>query len=507
MEATKTSRTKTRIWPSKKGGAYLYNEAQKGGAYLPCTLLSHSIHSSIPSTAYDGSVAFAESFVSDIDFPLDLEVVSTDSESASWSEFYPFSDEVWIPEFVKDILFPKYKNHQRKTKERRRLDLLLWACHLLGATGADTDKGAPLNARFSESLFGKKNPVLSELLKLEVVWICKPAVPNVSCARYQYAERGQKLHKVILKHPAIIQWKGSKERYARAQLRGAGLSTSIFDNLRKFTPGSRFADSMNQVIDAHTGSGSDNLTLTKKRILSGYWQFSIKQHRITPHIVCLPKEVRGTFQVGEEPVAERDFPNCHPCFLPTIFAPLPDATQEDINEHGRLIELVSSGKFYEATQDCWEADKQIFKDYIKKRKTEEPDEDGILPSERDFLAKAPRKGIKLCWQVIFNGKGDPTRLFCTNTWHKFSELFPITAARLASYKRSNPRALGDELRRREGQMLAEILTTFKDADTETLHPCVPLYDGLLCPESLVGELVEVCRKVTPKHLEFVHLPV
>jgi hypothetical protein len=503
MEATKTTRSKTGAWPSEKGGAYLYDEAQKGGAYLPCTHLPHSILSS--SSYHCGSVAAASSDV--LDVPLDVDVCSASLVSESWSEFYPCSDEVWIPEFVKDILFPKYKNHQRKRKERRRLDLLLWVCHLLGTMGAYADEGAPLNMRFAESLFGKRQPVLDELLRLEIVWICKPAVPNVSCARYQFTERDQKPRKVILKDPDIIQWKGSKERYAKARLRASGISTTVFDNLLKFTPSSRFADCMNQVIDAHTGSGSENLTLTKKRILSGYWQFSIKQHRITSHIVCLPKEVRGTFQVGEEPTAERDFPNCHPCFLPTIFAPLPDATQEDINEHRSLIELVSSGKFYEATQDCWEADKQIFKDYIKKRETEEPDEDGILPSERDFLAKDPRKGIKLCWQVIFNGKGDPTRLFCTNTWHKFSELFPITATRLASYKRSNPRALGDELRRREGQMLAEILTTFKDADTGTLHPCVPLYDGLLCPESLVSELIEVCRKVTLKHLEFVHLPV
>jgi hypothetical protein len=36
-------------------------------------------------------------------------------------------------------------------------------------------------------------------------------------------------------------------------------------------------------------------------------------------------------------------------------------------------------------------------------------------------------------------------------------------------------------------MLAEILK-------KNYHPCVPLYDGLLCPESTVDELVEVCRE-------------
>ena len=116
-----------------------------------------------------------------------------------------------------------------------------------------------------------------------------------------------------------------------------------------------------------------------------------------------------------------------------------------------------------------------------------------------FLTKTRKEGIKLCWQVMLNGAANPSRLFHTNLWIKFSHMFPNIAARMSRDRMNIPRRLGDELRRREALMMAEVTSKMK-------NPCITIYDSFICARDAKDELLEVCREVIPKHLGFEHLP-
>lgn len=303
METVKRTRAKRASWPSEKGGPYLNVQSQKGGPYLPRGTVS-----SPPCLSPE----------SPVDSPAECSPIDTISRPSTFSRWdtFPRANEVQIPRFAEDILFRRYHAYREIGRDRKRLEILLWACEVLREFGANKEEGAPLSAKFAEALFGKKNPVIRELVELGIIKVCKYAVPTVSCARYRYTTQGDKLQKVILKHPTVIEWKGSKERYARAMLIGARFPPAIFDNFRRFSPGPNFANAMDSLISKGKWKGSSNPGQLRDNILDGYWQFSVKDFRITNHIVNLPEEVRKTFVVNGEPVIERDFSNSHPCFLP-----------------------------------------------------------------------------------------------------------------------------------------------------------------------------------------------
>lgn len=81
------------------------------------------------------------------------------------------------------------------------------------------------------------------------------------------------------------------------------------------------------------------------------WDFSVKDGfsnevypsktgRVYEYFSFLPKEIRGTLLIGEEPVVELDISNCNPLLLTSFYHDVYPET-----EHYK--ELVESGKFYE----------------------------------------------------------------------------------------------------------------------------------------------------------------
>ncbi|MDG1301994.1 MAG: hypothetical protein P8R37_10450, partial [Opitutae bacterium] len=178
-----------------------------------------------------------------------------------------------------------------------------------------------------------------------------------------------------------------------------------------------------------------------------------------------------------------------------IFPPL-RAEQED--EYRRYLELIRIGQFYETFEPDWDADKQLYKDYchagIDGKK--EHGAAKIEMKEEEFLALPSRKGVKLCWQVILNGKGNPSRIFARSaTWAKFKLLFPIMAKRIAGMKRANPRKLGNHLRAIEAQFVSAIAQVFE-------HSTATTYDGWLVEAEHAQALSDSVRAFSGQLLGF-----
>ena len=434
----------------------------------------------------------------DVDVPFsDDDIASASVDLVSDSSDSTFSEPslLTVPAYVLAIV-------GRENLKPLLSEKLLWFCDELHALGGLNDDGAPLNIRFFRSRLSMKNKELvNSLLDLGIIELCAQYSANHHARRYRFTQRRNvRLGYYTLKLNKLIKKRGSVDLFNRARLSGAGFPMKLFDDVKQFIPSDLFEDSMNSYLDDARAKGTSTVTMEALRdfVLSGRHRFSIKQHRITNHIVGLPEDLRQHFTVNGQPVIELDLPNSHPSLLPMIFTPykhlkdgdgIVDASEDDIFEHEVFTQLVRSGKFYEEFADCWERDKFIFLDYA-----------GLGEEKTDsFLAKNPRKGVKTCWQVIFNGKTNPQRLFQTCLWTKFSDMFPCIAGRMAQYKRSNPRALGDQLRRMEAQMVASIAS-------QLTSPCITLYDGFMCAEDAANELIEICRTETLKHLGFVHLP-
>jgi len=381
------------------------------------------------------------------------------------------------------------------------LEKLLWVCDELEATGGSTKEGAPVNVTYFRARFSMRgSELIDHLLKCGIIEMCAQYCADRSSRRYRFTDQTTRPCSYKLKIPKIIKKRGDRDAFTRARLAAAKLPAKMLEDLKLFKPTAGFKAAFRICLDEMREKGSDTTTMESARAfaLEGSYRFSIKQHRITNHILGFPEEIREHFTVDGKRAIELDLPNSHPSFLPIIFAPykslkegdkIVDASLEDIEEHARFTDLVSSGKFYEEFEDYWEASKGVFVDYIG---------NGGAPA--NFLANTPRKGIKLCWQILFNGKTNPTRLFRTCLWKKFSYLVPCISARMAQYKRAKPRALGDELRRREAQMVSAIASKLKS-------PCITTYDGFMCAWDAEAELIELCRTETRKHLGFVHLPI
>ena len=399
-----------------------------------------------------------------------------------------------VPKFCLEILCTK--NLKPLTLEK-----LLWFCDELEATGGSTVEGAPVNVTYSRRrLAMRESDLIDHLLKFGIIEICAQYSAAMRSRRYRFTDRTTRPCSYKMKIQKLIKKRGSRDAFTLARLAAARLPAKMLEDLKLLKPADGFEEAFRIYLDGMRAKGLDTTTMESARAfaLEGSYRFSIKQHRITNHILGLPEEIREHFTVNGERAIELDLPNSHPSFLPVIFAPyksikegdgIVDASPEDIEEHARFTKLVSSGKFYEEFEDCWESSKGVFVNYI-----------GKSGDPASFLANTPRKGIKLCWQILFNGKTNPTILFRTSLWRKFSHLVPCISARMAQYKRAKPRALGDELRRREAQMVSAIASKLKS-------PCITTYDGFMCAENAEAELIELCRKETRKHLGFVHLPI
>tara|TARA_B110000208_G_C11760530_1_gene426725 strand:+ start:519 stop:1346 length:828 start_codon:yes stop_codon:yes gene_type:complete len=231
-------------------------------------------------------------------------------------------------------------------------------------------------------------------------------------------------------------------------------------------------------------------------IKEGQHRLSVKRGRLTNEIVGLPSYLRGLLLADGFPVAEVDISSSHPQFLAQIFRPKEGDEAKEYEdqgeEHARFIQLLDSRKFYETFEDCWLKDRELFKDYCHKGVK---DRARAAKLKAQFTALEPRKGIKLCWQTILNGKGNPVRLFKSRTWKKFSALFPIMAKRMASMKRANPSALGKELRKQEAAFVnlvaKRMIVPLPDSGIDPV-PVATLYDGWLVAEGNAEELRELC---------------
>jgi hypothetical protein len=380
----------------------------------------------------------------------------------------------------------------RSTLKPLYKEKLLWMCDELTSLGGFTNDGAPLNIKYFRSrLSMQNNELVDSLLRLNIIELCSQYSAGHHSRRYRFTNLNCRLGHYRLNIDRLITKRGSIELFNRARLLASGLTSKPIDDLKQFHPTPLFEDAFNSYLtDARTKDISTaTMSALRDFVLSGGIRFSIKHFRVTHHIVGLPEVLRQYFTVNGKPVIELDLPNSHPSLLPIIFTPYHDASERDFMEHDTFTKLVCGGGFYEEFEDCWNDDKLIFADYVEQSN-----------SGRDmFLSEESRKGIKVCWQVIFNGKTNPQRLFRTCIWDKFTLMFPCIASRMAQYKRANPRALGDQLRRQEAQMVASIASQLSS-------PCITLYDGFMCAEDAADELIEICRTETPKHLGFVHLP-
>lgn len=431
-----------------------------------------------------------------IDGGLDSPLSINDSCLTDWSDSFPYPNSVGVPDYCASVIESLCPDEV----SQRTKDKLYWLCdEIYNLSLMNLDLGAPMNARYVRArIGGKKIDLLNDLVSYGLIEKCENYSAGLKCRRYRFTRRESLcMVGVKLVTPFLISKRGSKYEFWRARLIGGGLSAKSIDDLLRFRPSHSFKLHFNSWIGDQIAKGKDTITMECLRdfILGGGIRFSPKNSRIYHQYCSLPKSLRKYIRVDGKPTVEKDIKNSHPCLLPTIYSPPDYASEDVIDEHQELINLVSCD-FYKKFEDCWLRDRKTFLDYATKdAKTEETKE---LASQL-FLANTRRKGIKLCWQVMLNGSSDPERLFYTNMWTKFSDMFPNVAARMSQDRRKRPRRLGDELRRREAVMMIEVTSRMKS-------PCITIYDSFLCAKDAQSELMNVCREVMPKHLGFIHLP-
>jgi hypothetical protein len=388
-----------------------------------------------------------------------------------------------------------------------RKDQLLWFIHDLIALGGCKDDGAPINSKFVQYRIGKHT--LGDALKYGLIVKVKNHCGGIGCSRYCLIPRSKKPKKHELEYPTMISRRGSVEHYQRSRLKAAKVSTDLLNCLSAFTTSPAFIGAFTDYLRTMEDQGKDASSMLSlfNFIKKGHHRLSVKRGRLTNEIVLLPSHLRSLLLVDDNsPVAEVDISSSHPQFLAQIFSPREDeegkgyANQEE--EHARYIKLLGSRKFYETFEDCWLGDREMFKDYCHKRVK---DKGRIEMMEEQFLSLEPRRGIKLCWQTILNGTGNPARLFTSRTWQKFSDLFPIMAKRMASMKRANPSALGQELRKQEAafvNLVAErMVVPLPDSGIDPV-PVATLYDGWLVAEGDAEELRRLCCDLSLEELGF-----
>lgn len=388
-----------------------------------------------------------------------------------------------ILKVVENSPHPKYRREQ-----------ILWLMNDVIKRRGRKQDGSPVNSKYVELRIGRK--ALADARKLNLILQVKPPQSGVSCAHYQLRHLSATSATYTLTSKNLIKRRGSIEHERKSLLKAAHLEPVLFDHLKAFTTTPAFKTEGDEILKQMEADGKETTSTVASFDFanSGKHRLSVKLGRLTNEIVGLPSELRLLYQCSGRPVAEVDIKSSHPMWLALIFAPV-RAEQDD--EYRRYLEMIRLGQFYETFECCWDADKGLFKDYchagIDGKK--EHGAAKIEMKEAEFLALSPRKGIKLCWQVILNGKGAPSRLFTSQTWAKFDELFPIMAKRIAGMKRANPRKLGDHLRAIEAQFVSAIAQAFE-------HPTATTYDGWLVEHQHAQALSDAVRAFSGQLLGF-----
>ena len=399
-------------------------------------------------------------------------------ESPSYDDPENLDSTLFILKVVENSPSPKYRREQ-----------ILWLMNDLIKTGGRKPEGSPINSKYVHHRIGKS--AFADAKKLGLITKVKPHQAGVCCARYQLRHPSATPATYTLTSKSLIERRGSIENAQKCRLKAANFSPELFDHLKAFTAPEAFRAKANEILRAMLEAGKDTKSTVAsfEFVESERHRLSVKLGRLTNHIVGLPSDLRMCLRCNGSPVAEVDISSSHPTFLAHIFRP---RQQAQLKEHADYIRLLNDRRFYESFEPCWEEDRHLFKDYTHKGKK---GADCIELLERDFLTLPARKGIKLCWQVILNGKGNPARLFTSKTWQEFTHMFPIMAKRIAGMKRKNPSSLGNILRSEEAEFVNGVATALKG-------PVATLYDGWLVAESDAEPLRLLCCRISTELFGF-----
>lgn len=377
-----------------------------------------------------------------------------------------------VVNIVENSPHPKYRREQ-----------ILWMINDVLKRGGCKPDGTPISQRYVRFRIGRN--ALMDALNLGLIKKVENHAAGLKSARYQLRHPSSRRVTYQLTSKKLIERRGSIEHDQKCRLLVAGISTILRDYLNAFTAPEAFTAQASEILREMEDSGknTDSTVASFQFVESGQHRLSVKLGRLTNEIVGLKSVLRMRLLCDGSPVAEVDISSSHPTFLAHILRPR-HKNQEA--EHVDYIQLLSTRKFYETFENCWAEDKHLFKDYCHK-KVKGADRIELL--EREFMALPARSGIKLCWQVILNGKGNPARLFTSRTWQKFSLLFPIMAARMAGMKRANPSALGNALRSQEAEFVNGVAMALG-------KPVATLYDGWLVAEDDAEAIRQLCCRLS-----------
>ena len=388
---------------------------------------------------------------------------------------------------------------------------LFWFCDHLHATGASTEKGAPVNTRFFQRRLGTRGTELvRRLVDLRLIEKCENHSTGLRCSRYRFVEkiRSEKSTKPFkLKNKRLIRNRGSKTHYTKARNAGARIPAKLLDDLSRITAGPEFLTAFDTMLADMEREGK---ALGSMETLRDFWEaghvrMSVKVFRITSHICGTPVDLRALLLVEGKQAYELDFANNHPAMLTWLFSPTDNSKDAEREQHANLVNLVQSGLFYDSFMQCWDADRHVFVDFAvsKRFKTKGKKVGKLKPlkqverERQEFRGKKPRPGIKLCWQMIINSAPS---FYETQIMTELAHRFPFFTVRLCAYKARGKDALGSALRRKEAELIIAIAAGVDE-------PIATIYDGFLTSEAGVPQVIESARIETLKLLEFVHLPV
>lgn len=413
-----------------------------------------------------------------------------------YDEHYKESNRLKLPRHCLHAISKQSLKHCFKEK-------LLWLCHELHATGASTPDGAPVNNHFYRSRIGMRGAdLIQQLLRFKCIEKCKNHSSGRAAARYRFSSivlTDLRIAHYKLKTEKLIKKRASKKCKTMAMLSATNYPKKFLSDLDKIKASAQFIE---QFEDYLVESAALGKRITSTQALLNFWKngrarMSIKDFRITTHICGTPSSLRELLLINGESSHEVDLPNSHPALLAAIFRPTDDSLQAEHDQHARLVRLIQSGLFYESFEHCWKNDRWEFVKMATKVKGRAAED--IIKDKADFLRRSPRKGIKLCWQLIINCQ---STFYGTQLMDELSKSLPYFTKRMNALKKSGKDTLGKTLRRREAQMVAAIAS-------RVMEPCATIYDGWLSTEAGINQVVEAAHIETakPEHLGFVHLPL
>ena len=188
------------------------------------------------------------------------------------------------------------------------------------------------------------------------------------------------------------------------------------------------------------------------------WHFSYdpKSGRVFNNLTSLPKVMRSYALLNDQPCAEIDIRNSQPFFLAGLYT---DRCAEAL----RYVEVVASGRFYEALNEA----------------------SGVPydPNDRDALKEATYV------QVLFGRRYQSSPL-----WSGFVKLFPRLSGIIAESKARDHRLLPIELQRLEASaMIGKVVPRLAVEFPHT--PFLTVHDSLVVPCALAEQAAEILKEV------------